>query len=42
MSTKFHQCLTCNKDFKDATGLRAHRTYMRSIGKIEGHELRAG
>jgi hypothetical protein len=37
-----HYCIICSIDYVTADKLRSHRTYMRSKGKTEGHELKVG
>ena len=33
-------CHTCQKQFNTLKDFRNHRNYMRSVGKIQGHEVR--
>ena len=37
-----HYCITCTTDYGTADKLRSHRTYMRSKGETEGHEIKMG
>jgi hypothetical protein len=35
-----HYCATCGIDYLNAEKLRSHRTYMRIIGDVIGHEAK--